>query len=128
MWVCCNALRLCGILVCTPADAHRHTIVLMFRLSDLTMYAQGIVRQAAVGSGKTVWGSARLPYSEWLTENPPVFRDRESKLDAAFKVSSCSVCGDAHVLRHSLGGTVSRGDVYGMYAVLARVVCACMNV
>jgi hypothetical protein len=112
MWVCCYVLRLCGMLVCTPADAHRHTIVRMFRLSDLTMYAQGIVShtivwmfrlsdptmyaqgivsQAAVGSGKTVWGSARLPYSEWLTENPPVFRDRESKLDAAFKVSSCSM-------------------------------------
>ena len=91
---------------------HTVTLVLMFRLSDLTMYAQGIVRQAAVGSGKTVWGSARLPYSEWLTENPPVFRDRESKLDAAFKVSSCSVLGDALVLRHSLGGAVKPWRMY----------------
>jgi hypothetical protein len=48
----------------------------------------GVVTAAAAAGGRTVWLHARLPYAELAKENPPLFRDRESRLDSAFKVST----------------------------------------
>jgi hypothetical protein len=52
----------------------------------------GIVTAASATAngivGRTVWLNARLPYAELAKENPPLFRDRESRLDSAFKVST----------------------------------------